>query len=218
MFLQGGLSMKVKDDGDMPTGVWGRIKKSAFGSKFSCRVDSSSPAFDDWGIDLQASRKSTSIQITGSANIQKDAKTAVAEVQSVKLSQSMVDPFVGGRLTVTPRYNVAKKQGAVTTSYGLASTYVTVDATLDKQKVSVSQVLQGGRGVLKPSIDTNGILEVQYSRPLAAGSLTANYKHANALGLKYEKGPWVASLVTPAVEKLASSTLEDLKFNIRRVL
>lgn len=229
----------MQDDGGMPCSFWGRVKKSAaFGSKLSCLVETSSSDFHKLAVDLRATKDSASLQVTGSVTVeekkveekkaqkkqpqkqQPQKQQADFVVQTVKLSQSIVDPLFGGRFTVTPRYNIPKNKADITTSYGLANTFVTLDANLETQKLSVSQVLKGV-GSIKPSIDTNGHVEIQYTRPFASGSLTANYKHADSLALTYEQGSLVATVVAPPLQELFSSSGKPqdlLKFTIRKAV
>lgn len=225
----------MQDDGEMPCSLWGRVKKSAaFGSKLSCLVETSSKDFHHLSVDLRATKDSASLQVTGSVTVEDEpskatkqskstskirpSRQASFEVQSVKLSQTIRDPLVGGRLTVTPRYNIVKDKADITTSYGLAGTFLTLDATADTQKLSIRQEILGGS--IKPSLDTNGRVEVQYTRPIASGSLTASYKHDDSLGLMYEQGSLVATVVAPPVQDLISLSCkpQDVKFSIRKAV
>jgi hypothetical protein len=226
----------VQDDGEMPCSFWGRLKKSvAFGSKLSCLVETSTKDFHHLSVDLRATKDSASLQVTGSITVEEQTKATTSkskskiqqarqasfEVQSVKLSQSIRDPLVGGRLSVTPRYNILKNEADITTSYGLAGTFVTLDANAEKRKLSIRQEILGGS--IKPSLDTNGKVEVQFTRPFggaAGGSLTASYKHDDSVGLMYEQGSLVATVVAPPVQQLISLSCkpQDLKFSIRKAV
>lgn len=160
------------------------------------------------GLDLQASAPSgTSLQVTGTANTD-EVSLAVANIQvSQKIDTDL------GAFVVTPKYNVPSKKADLKLSYGRDDTFVTINANTDKQKVTVSQAIGDGN-VLSPSFSSDGDVELEYTRSIGTGALTASYKPDSHVGLTYEDGPWVASLRTPldGIYKLS----KDVKFGVRR--
>jgi hypothetical protein len=113
---------------------------AAFGWELSSLVETSSSDFHNYAVDLRATKGSSSIQVTSSVTVEDQPKIqrqASIQVQTVTLSQCMVNPLAGGLLTVTPGYNIPKKRlmFQVTASYGLASsTFVTVNANREMQQ------------------------------------------------------------------------------------
>lgn len=173
----------------MPYGLWGRVKKTVGGIALSAKVDTRSDKMSNLGLDLQASSGSsgTSLQVTGNA----DVDSLNLSVGTIKVSQKIETEI--GKFTVTPKYNVGSGKADVKLVYGRDDTVITLDADLDKQKLTVSQAI-GDANVITPSITSDGEVELEYSRSIGTGSLTAGYKPDSYVGLKFEDGPLVASI------------------------
>ena len=191
----------------MPYGLWGKIKGSVAGIGLSAKGTTSSANMNKWGLDLQASASSTTLQVTGS--LQTDEPSV--SFGTVKVTQK-VDTSLGA-FTITPKYNLGTQSGDVKLTYGRDDTTVTIEGDMDGQKVTVSQAI-GDANVLSPSITSTGDVELEYSRSIGSGSLTAAYKPDSHARLTYEDGPWVATLTAPVdgVYKVSAAP----KLNVRR--
>lgn len=202
------MSLKVQDVDQMPYSLWGRVKRSVGAFNLSAKVDSKSSNPNLLGLDLQAAAPSgTVLQVTGST--EKGAFSA----GHVKVTQS-VDTGMG-KFVITPTYSVKGKSGDVKLSYGLADTVLTVDATLDTQKITVSHMI-GDKNLVEPSLSTDGDFEFEYRRSIGQGALTAAYKPDAYVGVSYEDGPWVATFRAP-ISGLYKPT-DGVKVNIRRAV
>mmetsp|Transcript_9893 Transcript_9893/g.13053 ORF Transcript_9893/g.13053 Transcript_9893/m.13053 type:complete len:274 (+) Transcript_9893:75-896(+) len=206
--VEGGLSMSVTDDQAMPYSLWGRIKKNLHGVDLSARVDTKSSDMNLFDLDVQAEREDTYVQFKGKAN----AEDSSVEVNNVQLSQKLSAP--GGYFTITPKYDIAARKADVQVSYGTDVTVVTVDANADKQKVTVSQEMGDNIGSIKPSITTEGDIELQYSRKVGTGSMTAKYKPNDSAEVVFNDGPWEVTVTAPM--DTFDNFGQRLKFNLRR--
>lgn len=204
---QGGLIVKVEDLESFPYNVWGRLKRSFGGWDLSARVESNSNDLTSWDLDLKAVGDTSTLQVKGGVN----TVSPVASVSELKVTQEVSG--LGGYWAVTPRYNVPARRADVRVVYGLDDTRISLDATGDQQKLTVSRLL-GNDVVVSPSVTTKGDIELEYRRNLATGSLAAQYKPNDSLTLLWEDGPWQAILRAPM--KGAYKLQEGIKVNIRR--
>ena len=191
----------------MPCSIWGKIKGSFQGIDVSAQADTTSETLTTFGLDLQASAPTgTSLQVTAVADTEKPSLT----IGNVKLTQKIKTDF--GAFTVIPKYNVPSSKADVRVSYGRDDTIVTIDATADKQKITVSQAI--GDDIVSPTFSTDGDVEFAYSRSVGPGTLTTTYKPDAYLGFTYEDGPWTATLQAP-VEGVYKVNTQGAKFSVR---
>uniref|UniRef100_A0A7S3PD84 Uncharacterized protein n=2 Tax=Amphora coffeiformis TaxID=265554 RepID=A0A7S3PD84_9STRA len=192
----------------MPYGLWGRVKGKVGDFGLSARVDTSSKDTSALGLDLQAAAPSgTTLQVTAVA----DTASPSVTVGNVKVTQKIQTD--AGDFVIAPKYNVGSGATDVSLSYGRDDTKVTIDANMDKQKITLSQGM-GENNLIKPSITSEGDVELSYTRTIGPGALTANYKPDSHASLIYEDGPWVATVTAPIDGFYKPS--ESVKFNIRR--
>jgi hypothetical protein len=200
----------MQDVDQMPYSLWGRVRRSVGGFNLSAKVDCKSSNPNLLGLNLQAAAPSgTVVQLTGSTDTEKGTFSA----GNVKVTQS-VDTGMG-KFVITPTYSVKGKTGDVKLSYGVADTVLTIDANLDKQKITVSQMI-GDNNLVEPSFSTDGDVEFEYRRSIGQGALTAAYKPDAYVGVSYEDGPWVATFRAP-ISGLYKPT-DGVKVNIRRAV
>ena len=99
---------------------------------------------------------------------------------------------LGGRVSVTPRYNINSSEADVTLNYDSDDTTVTVDASSSVQKLTVSQQITS-EDRLTPSVTSNGDVSVAWKRSLGDGdSVTTTVTPGDSVNVKWEDGPWVA--------------------------
>lgn len=200
--------MSVTDDQAMPYSLWGKIKKTVGGVGLSARMDTKSSNMNSFDLDLQAVKGPTGIQLKGKA----DTEDNSVAINNLKLSQKIAAP--GGSLTLVPKYNIPKQKADITLSYGTDMGTITIDANKDKQKVTISKDFGDEIGAVKPSITTDGDVELQYSRSLGSGSVAASYKPNEYAEVTYTDGPWEATVTAPMdnFENYANR----IKFNLKR--
>ena len=194
----------------MPYGIWGRIKGSVSGIGLSAKVDTSSKDMSALGLDLQAAAPSgTTLQVTGVANTETPSLT----VGNIKVTQKIKTDV--GDFIVAPMYNLGSSTADVSLAYGRDDTSVKIDVNMDKQKITVSQGI-GENNVIKPSITSEGDVELAYTRTVGSGSVTAAYKPDSHASVTYEDGPWVATVTAP-IDGFYKPT-DSVKFNVRRAV
>ncbi|KAL7564046.1 hypothetical protein ACA910_006952 [Epithemia clementina (nom. ined.)] len=189
--LEGGFEMTVSDPSNMPYSVWGRIKKTIGKVNLSVRADTKSSSMNKFDLDLQASVADSKIQIEGKA----DGDDSTLSINKFKLTQGF--DAAGGRLTLKPAYSIPARKGDLQLTYSVSDVEVTIDADMNKQKVSVQKALGSAAGTIKPSINTVGEFELEYKKPIGTGLLTSTYKPNKMVDLKYTDGPWEAVLSAP---------------------
>lgn len=97
---------------------------------------------------------------------------------------------------VNPRYNVAARKADVGVTCSLGNTSLNIDSS--NNKLTVAQLV-GDKNVIIPTITTNGEFDVAVQRSLGEGlgTITTAFKPREAINLKWEEGPWVATVTTP---------------------
>lgn len=177
----------------MPYGVWGRIRKTIGKVTFMAQADTTSSRMNQFDLDLQASLADSSVQVESRA----DVDDSTLAIQKVRVTQAFDTPR-GGRLTLKPGYSLPARKGDVKLLYSISDFKVTIDADQKKQKIAVEKRLGVKAGSIKPSITSNGDVELEYSRPIGSGVLAATYKPKKSVDLKYTDGPWEAIISAPA--------------------
>jgi hypothetical protein len=202
--------MAVADKDSLPFNFWGKAKRSIAGWNLSARVDGDSSDMNSIDLDLRADSGSTALQVTGNAN----AENVDVQVGSVKLSQKI--DALGGSWVLSPRYNVQAKKGDVTVAYGFQDTIVSIDANLDKQKVTIRQNI-GDANQVAPSVSTDGKVELEYRRNVLTGTVTTTVKPNEFVGVQWNDGPWQANVKAP-LDGGFGSLKDGVQFNIRRIV
>lgn len=99
---------------------------------------------------------------------------------------------LGGRVAITPRYNIKTSATDVTLSYDSDETSVTVDASTSGQKLTISQQVADGH-TLTPSITSSGETSLAWKKDLGDGdSVTTTVTPGDSIKVKWEDGDWVA--------------------------
>jgi hypothetical protein len=202
--------MAVADKDSLPFNFWGKAKRSIAGWNLSARVDGDSSDMNSLDLDLRADSGSTALQVTGNAN----AENIDVQVGSLKVSQKI--DALGGSWVVSPRYNVQAKKADVTVAYGFQDTVVSIDANLDRQKVTIRQNI-GDMNQVAPSFTTDGKVELEYRRSVLTGTVTTTVKPDEFVGVVWQDGPWQANVKAPLDGGLAGLK-GGVQVNIRRVV
>lgn len=196
---------------EMPFSLWGKVKRTVGMFDLSAKASTKSTAMNKFSLDLQAAAPTsgTAFQLTGTA----DSEDLTASPGTIKVTQK-IDAGDVGKFTVVPKYNFGSSKADVKVSFARDDTVVTVDADLDKQKLTLSQAI-GDNNVIVPSITSDGDVELEYTRSIGTGALTAGYKPDSYVGLTYEDGPWSATVTAP-ITGLYKPTGVKPSFSIRR--
>lgn len=192
LFTQGGLTVKadVKSN-TIPFRGWAKIKRSAFGIQSSAKFDVDSEDLTKVGVDLAiiGGPTGTGLLLTGTV----DTDNGLVALENVKVSQNV--DTLGGVWSVVPSYNIGSQKGNVKLAYGSSGVSVSLDADVDQQKVTVAKGF--GANVIAPSITNQGDVEVQFTRKLQTGSVTATIKSNDSVNIKWTDGKWVANVKAP---------------------
>jgi hypothetical protein len=219
--IQGGLVVKVEDLDSLPYSVWGRWRQSLGRDwDFSARADSSSNDMSNIGVDFQLVGETTSFQVNGVVNAY---SSRAINVEDVKVSQRVggVGRRWDGMWTFVPRYNVQSRRGDVRVIYTMEDAMVTLDASREKQTVTLTRRVNYN-DVFVNKVSTDREVEIEYRHSLGgyyggsgAGTLSALYKRDDSLTVKWEDGPWQASIKAP-MDGLYTFSDGGVKVNIRR--
>jgi len=219
------VNLKVEDVDSLPYSLWGKVRRRVRDWSLSARVDSGSTMFvrssrsrfgradnnlSSWLFDLQASSgiSGTAVQVKGAVDIENTSTV----ISSIKVAQKR--EIMGGEVTVVPRYNVVARKADISVAYGIDDTVVAVDASSDKQRVTVSQRI-GINNAITPSVTSEGEVEIEYRRQLPSGSVAATLRPDEFLEIQWEDGPWQASIKAP-IEGLYRFSDEGVKVNFKR--
>lgn len=209
--MQGGVNLRYDDSsGDqMPYSLWAKVKRSFMGWNFAGRLDADSKDLNQLGIDLKVDGGpvGTGLQLIGTANTESPS----VKVSKIKVSQSV--DALGGTWTVIPRYSLDAQKGDVRVAYGIAGAIVAVDASGDKQTLTIAKLL-GEKNRIAPRVSTKGDVEVEYRRLIGTGALTTTLKPNAFFNVEWEDGPWVARVHAP-MDGIKFDR-EGLDFSVRR--
>jgi hypothetical protein len=205
--LIGGVNLKVENKSPMPYSLWGIVKRSIGEWDLSARIDTSSSDLSSCDVDLQAVAGSTALQVKGKAS----TSSKSGKISNLKLAQKL--RALGGVFTLVPQYNLDTQKPDLRIAYGIVDTTVVIDASLGKQKITLSQRI-GDKKSVTHSITTDGDVELEYSRALANGILTTIFRPNDSLDLKWQDGPWQATCSAPLTG--LRKFKDGIKVNVRR--
>lgn len=181
----------MQDVDVMPYSLWGKVKRRIRGWDCSARLDTKSSALTNVGIDLLAKGASTAVEVKASSDVDRPSLF----ISSLALTQTVMG--LGGVWTIIPRYNIPGRKADLKLSYGLEDTMVVLDASADRQKITLAQRI-GENNAISPSITTDGKVELEYHRALDNGSsLTTRFKPNEAVEAEWKDGPWTATFRAP---------------------
>jgi hypothetical protein len=171
--LQGGLVVKVEDLDSLPYSFWGRWRQSIGRDwDFTARVDSTSNDVSNYGVDLQLVGESTSFQASGIVNTY---SSRAVTLEDVKVSQRFGGIGRGwdGMWTIVPRYNFPTRRTDVRVAYAMEDAMVTVDASRDKQTVTLTRRVNDN-DVFINTVSTDREVEIEYRHSLRGYYLVCN--------------------------------------------
>jgi len=193
---QGGFNLAASglSDSDLPFSVWGKLRRDVGDWGVSAKIDASSENLAILNIDLLAKGGPTDLTLNVQGSL--DTGRQRGELRQVGFSQSMEAP--GGDLSLTPRFHIASGKADVTVEYAHNDdTRIKIDAGTDRQRITVAQRIDDANSI-SPSITSDGELQLGYRRVVGDnGAVTAIYKPNDRICLRYEEGPWVATVDIP---------------------
>lgn len=209
---QGGFNLAASglSDSDLPFSVWGKLRRDVGDWGVSAKIDASSDNLAILKIDLLAKGGPTDLTLRVQGSL--DTGRQRGELRQVGFSQSIEAP--GGDLSLTPRFNLASGKADVTVEYAHDDTRIKIDAGTDHQRITVAQRIDDANSV-SPSITSDGELQFGYRRVVGDGAVTAIYKPNDRTSLRYEEGPWVATVDIP-MDGYFELNSGDAMVNIRR--
>lgn len=189
---QGGIDVKIEDVDEYPYNLWGRAQRTLAGWNLSARLEASSKNLQAVAFNLLAENelRSTALQVQGLT----DTAQKSGAVQKLTLSQKLL----GETLTLVPTYDFSTKEAEVGVTYsGFPNTIVNIDtSTKGPQMITVSQRI-GEDNQIIPSVSSAGDLEIEYRRAIEGGTIAVNLKPKESVTLKWNDGPWLATLMAP---------------------
>mmetsp|Transcript_7661 Transcript_7661/g.8763 ORF Transcript_7661/g.8763 Transcript_7661/m.8763 type:complete len:259 (+) Transcript_7661:91-867(+) len=178
--FEAGATAQVKPTLDLlsvPHSMWGKISREVAGWRVGSRV----------GVNNQ--NKKPSIDLAASSS-DLDASLKISDLNKIEIDKGF--DSLGGRISITPRYNLGSSKADVSLCYDSDSTTVSVDASASSQKLTVSQLITSGHR-LTPSITSERDVSVAWKKYLDDGnSITTTVNPGDSVSVKWEDGPWVA--------------------------
>jgi hypothetical protein len=112
-----------------------------------------------------------------------------------KLNLRQTIGLPAGKITISPRYNVGSSKADVGVGIAVGGTSVSVDS--GSKKVTLAQMV-GEKSVLIPSVNSAGKVDVSLQRSFDGfGTITTSIKPTESVNIKWEEGPYVASIYAP---------------------
>jgi hypothetical protein len=177
-----------------PYSIWGRAHRSIAGWDLSARIEACSKNAQSLVCQVLAVSDdgATRLYAQGTA----DTFTKTASCNKVTVAKRLL----GNTLTVAPTYDFTSQEAEVGFVYsGLADTIFELDTTTKgPQMLTVSQKI-GDNNRIIPSITTAGDVEIEYRRAVEGGMIAANLKPNKSVTLKWNDGPWLATLEAPMI-------------------
>ncbi len=171
----------------LPKSIWGKMASEVAG----------------WGVTQRFSvNLKSNAPLSETTLVNKDLDTSFKSVTDFENSNVQVSKgfsALGGRAFVNPRFYMSPNSSAadVVLGYDTDGTSVQVEASKSVQKLTVSQQITNVDR-LTPSVTSKGDMALSWRRALGGGdSVTTTLKANESLSLKWNDGPWTATITTP---------------------
>jgi hypothetical protein len=215
MDLSYGLEASARPTADiasLPRKIWGKASTDISGWGVSARADLNPQDLGRADLEVNADNEDNDLSINLVASAGSDF--AVRRVEATKGLDAN-----GGRITVTPRFNLEDDTKDVVVGYSNDSTNVKLTASADSQEIEVSHNLgdtdlkltasAGAQEVtisqridannrIAPTINNNGDFRVEWERRLGDdSSLTATLRPNDSLDVEWKDDAWTANVNMP---------------------
>lgn len=200
------------DIASLPRKIWGKASTDISGWGVSARADMNPQDMGNADLEVNADNEDNDLSVNLVASAGSDFS-----VRSVEATKGL--DANGGRITLTPRFNLEDDTRDVVVGYSNDSTNVKLTASADAQEievehnmgdtdlkltasagaqeVTVSQRIDG-QNRIAPTINSNGDLSVEWERTLGDdSSLTATLRPNESLDVEWKDDAWTANVNMP---------------------
>lgn len=187
----------------LPKTLWGKITKSVGSTTISSKAEAALDGSNDvsFNVAVDNSDLDTAIDFDSSGGS-----------QTIQVAKSFAG--LGGRISVNPSFNLQSSAADVVLGYDRDDTSVTIEASPSSQKLTVAQQITDNHKIT-PSITSNGDVAVAWKKSLEDGnSLTTTLKVNDSLNVKWEDGPWTATISSP----MDGIAIGEVKVRVHRKL
>jgi len=180
----------TSDIASLPRSIWGKAKTDISGWGVTARAEVDAQSLDSADVEIDANNAENDLSVRLTASAGKDF--SVKTLEATKGFDSD-----GARVTVTPRFNMETEEKDIVVNYDNGDTNVKLTASIDSQKVTVSQQIDSNNRVA-PTISSAGDLSVEWERRLSDdSSLTATLKPNDSLDVEWKDNAWTANVNMP---------------------
>jgi len=114
-------------------------------------------------------------------------------------------------LILNPRYDVDSQKADVGVTYAVRNTSVNIDS--ESKKITLAQLV-GDKNVVMPSISLGGKFDIAVQRSFDFGKIITTIKPEDAVNIKWEQGPYVATINAP-IENNGLSKFEGIDVSLK---
>jgi hypothetical protein len=158
--------------------------------RVSARAEVDAQARDSAELEIDAGNDDADLSIHLVASAGNDFK-----IRSVEATKGF--DADGGRVTVTPRFNLEDDSRDVVATYSKDKTNIKLTASTDSQELTFSQQIDDDNRVA-PTLNSNGDISVEWERRLGDdSSLTATLKPNDSLDVEWKDSAWTANVKMP---------------------
>lgn len=178
------------DLASLPKQIWGKASGRVSGWGVSARAEFQGTDFTSADVDIDASNDDLDLDV----NLKASAGDGFS-VNSISAVKGLdVD---GARVTVNPRYDVAKEESDVVLSYKKAGTELELTASQDAQSLKLSRQLDDDNRVA-PTLASSGDVSLEWERSLGDdNSITTTFKPDDSINVEWNDSSWTANINMP---------------------
>jgi len=233
--LEYGIEATVKpttDIASLPKSIWGKASTSISGWGVSAKAEIDPKELDSADVTLDASNEELDLSVKVDATAGSEGGLSATSVEATKGIE-----LDSGKLTITPRFNVADdekdvvvtySQGESTTvsvtasaesqsidiSHSAGNTDVSITASVDEQEVTISQQIDDDNRVA-PTINNKGDLSVEWEKSLGDdNSVTTTLKPNDSINVEWKDGAWTATVDMPLEENSIAGATVSVKRDV----
>ena len=195
----------TSDLASLPRKLWGSARTDVSGWGVSARADLNPQDWSSADLEINADNEENDLSLNLVASAGNEF--SVRRVEATK----GVDAN-GGRVTVTPRYNLENDERDVVLNYSNDKTEMKLTASADNQELTISQRLDDDNRIA-PTINNRGDLSLEWERRLSDdSSLTATLRPNESLDVEWKDDAWTANVNMP----ISGSNINGANVSIKR--
>lgn len=197
----------TKEIRSLPKSVWGKASTDVSGWDVTARAELDLQDLRSLYLDLDLDSRDVdlSVHVVASA-------TGEFNVDAVEATKG----FKSGdkRVTVTPRFDLGNNINDVVVKYSYDKTDVTLTASGDAQKITVSQQISD-EDRFSPTVSSKGDLSLEWEHRLKKDSkVTTTFRPSESLNVKWEDSEWTANVKMP----LDGSSFKESSVGVKKDL